>query len=98
MGVAYYDQYDWVYFCISSVYLINWVWYSIFNMSDTEILILAELLVKFHNSITKEKSSFYGENMDKALCRDALSALVAQAGKMPDVMTRVCEIGNKFTK
>jgi hypothetical protein len=44
-------------------------------MQEGDYVALAQLLVRYHNSITPENSSFYGETMDKALCRDTFSTL-----------------------
>lgn len=44
-------------------------------MYDGEITVLAQLLVRYHNSVTEQNCSFYGAKMDKALCRDTFSTL-----------------------
>ena len=44
-------------------------------MNNNEITTLAELLVKYHNSITQTNASYLGFKMDKALCRDTFTTL-----------------------
>lgn len=44
-------------------------------MYEGEFVVLAQLLVRYHNSITKDNASLYGEKMDKALCRDTFGTL-----------------------
>lgn len=44
-------------------------------ITKNEVHQLAKLLVKYHNSITPDNASFYGEKMDKALISDLMSTL-----------------------
>lgn len=39
-------------------------------MSDEELKMLSNLLVKYYQQITPERCSFYGWKMDRALCKD----------------------------
>jgi|KBSSwiStaDraftv2_1062776.scaffolds.fasta_scaffold91653_2 hypothetical protein len=58
-------------------------------MTPEEIIQLAKLLVKYHNSITKTNSSIYGEKMDKALCRDTFTTLFTQGHAQFDELNNV---------
>ena len=60
-------------------------------MSDGDITTLAQLLVRYHNSITPERSSLYGEKMDKALCRDTFATLFRMGP-----YSELCEIRAQF--
>jgi hypothetical protein len=60
-------------------------------MEQNEIIQLADLLVRWHNQVTPENSSFYGASMDKALCRDTFSTLYRQGDYM-----RLQEINKRF--
>ena len=64
------------------------------QMQDGDIDTLARLLVRHHNTITQRTSSFYGEKMDKALCRDTLSTLFTKVG----MYDRLLEIQSHFIK
>lgn len=44
-------------------------------MYEGDYVVLAQLLVRYHNSITQDNSSLYGAKMDKALCRDTFGTL-----------------------
>lgn len=44
-------------------------------LSDEEVLTLGRLLVRRHNMVKPEFSSFYGERMDRGLCKDTYSIL-----------------------
>ena len=44
-------------------------------MYDGDVTTLAQLLVRYHNSITPDNGSFYGSKMDRALCRDTFATL-----------------------
>lgn len=60
-------------------------------MTTQNIETLANLLVEWHNQIHKDNCSFYGEKMDKALCRDTFSTLFTQGD-----YRKLCEIRDGF--
>jgi len=58
-------------------------------MTPEEIIQLAKLLVKYHNSITKANASIYGEKMDKALCQDTFTTLFCQGFRQCDELGKL---------
>lgn len=61
-------------------------------MYDGEVIVLAQLLVRYHNSITEKHCSLYGAKMDKALCTDTFRTLFVH----PNCYEQLCELRTHF--
>lgn len=62
-------------------------------MQPGDIETLARLLVRQHNGIAEKRCSFYGANMDRALCKDTFAGLFV-AGDY----AALCEIRSHFVE